>query len=274
MKNNHLISSGINDFYSKVSDEDRFTKGLGPLELERIQSLIQQYIRSPKSVIVDVGGGTGTYAAWLAGLGHQVQLVDPVQKHIRKARSSAAKLKQKFACHLGEAKELPFRDNYAEMVILHGPLYHLQSNRERHQAIKEAKRITKKNGIILGVAINYASFTLAGLLNGMIHQYDFLEMCKKHLRSGLHHPPENNHQLFLPEAFFHKPCELVNEFEEAGLKEIELMAVEGMIWLDQHFYETRDNPVRKKALMNLLRMTEKDKSLMSLSPHMMIVGRK
>ena len=274
MNKSSLISSGIEDFYSKVSDEDRYTKGLGPLELERNKTLIQRYLRSPKSVIIDVGGGTGVYSEWLAGQGHCVHLVDPVKKHVRKASGRSARLKNKFSCTVGESTDLDFPDNCADMVILHGPLYHLQSLKDRSRSVKEAKRVVKKNGVILGVAINYASYTIAGLLNGMIHQPEFLNMCKKHLVSGFHNPPENNHQLFLPEGYFHKPAELLKEFEDAGLRDTELIVVEGMVWLDQKFYETREDPVNKKAIMNLLQITEKDRSLISLSPHMMVVGRK
>lgn len=274
MKNNTLIKPEINDFYSKISDEDRFLKGLGPLEFERNKALIQRYIRSSKSIIVDVGGGSGMYSEWLSGLGHEVHLVDPVQKHIKKAKQKAARMKRKFQCHLGEAKNLCFPENFADIVILHGPLYHLQSHYERSKSIKEAKRVCKNKGYIIGFAINYASYTLAGLLNGIIHHCEFFEMCKKHLSSGIHNPPEGNFQKFLPEAYFHKPPELIHEFEEAKLNDIELIAVEGMIWLDKNYYETRENSVRKKAIMNLLDMTEKDQSLVSLSPHMMIVGRK
>jgi ubiquinone/menaquinone biosynthesis C-methylase UbiE len=274
MKTSDLINSEIKDFYSKISDEDRLTKGLGPLEFERNKELLSPYIKSSKKVIADVGGGTGVYSEWLAAAGHSVHLIDPVEKHIRKAKNRMTTSKHKFACHLGESQHLPFPDAIADLVIIHGPLYHLQSRRDRNNSIKEAKRILKKNGFITGWAINYSSYLFAGLLNGMIHNSDFLWMCKNHLTTGRHNPPSDSKERFLPEAYFHKPCELINEFEESGLREIELFAVEGIIWLDAHYFETRENPVKKKAMMDLLKFTERDKYLMSLSPHMMIVGRK
>ncbi|MDO1450839.1 class I SAM-dependent methyltransferase [Rhodocytophaga aerolata] len=274
MKPQNLINSEIEAFYCKVSDEDRYTKGLGPLELERNKTLIGRYIKSPKRVVIDVGGGTGIYSQWLADLGHQVHLVDPVAKHIRKAKSRMSEHKQKFTCYLGESKRLCFADNLADLVLVHGPLYHLQSGSERIKAIKEAKRVCKKNGVILAVAINYASYTLVGLLNGMIHQQGFYQMCRSHLLTGLHNPPQDNQALFLPQAFFHKPDELINEFKQVDLREIDLIAVEGMSWLDKDFFQNWENPVKKKALMSLLELTEKDPYLISLSPHMMIVGRK
>jgi ubiquinone/menaquinone biosynthesis C-methylase UbiE len=52
--------------------------------------------------------------------------------------------KQKFNCHLGESKQLCFADNLADLTLVHGPLYHLQSGNERIKAIKEAKRVCRK----------------------------------------------------------------------------------------------------------------------------------
>jgi hypothetical protein len=118
----------------------------------------------------------------------------------------------------------------------------------------------QEKGVILAVAINYASYTLVGLLKGMIHKQEFYQMCRSHLLTGLHNPPQDNQALFLPQAFFHKPDELI--------------AVEGMSWLDKDFFQTWENPVKKKSLMSLLELIEKDTYLISLSPHMMILGRK
>jgi len=274
MKDKPLISEGIDAFYSEISDEDRYTKGLGPLELERNKLFFKSCIAAPGSIIIDVGGGTGVYAEWLAGLGHHVHLVDPVRKHVRKALRKAAASKHSFSCSLGEARDLDFPDNFADMVILHGPLYHLQSRKERLKAIKEAKRVCKKNGIIVGIAINYASYTLAGLVHGLIHDPGFLDMCKGHLATGIHHPPSNDKQRFLAEAYFHRPDELLAEFESLQLRDLELKAVEGLTWLDKHYFRTNADPVRKKAMTELLRLTENDLSLISLSPHMVISGRK
>jgi len=274
MSNSTFISGEINDFYSKISDEDRYVSGLGPLELERNKTLLQRYIPSSGSVILDVGGGTGVYSEWLAGLGHHVHLVDPVSKHIRKARKRASDSRRSFNCIQGEARDLDFPDNFADVVILHGPLYHLQSRKDRLKAIREAKRVCRKNGVVIGIVINYASYTLAGLLHGLIHERGFLEMCRDHLTKGIHFPPDKSGDQFLAEAYFHRPDELLKEFEELQLCDLKLTAVEGMIWLDKEYFQTSSDPVRKKAMLSLLQLTEADLSLISLSPHMMIAGRK
>ncbi len=73
MKKNQLISSDIERFYNKASEEERLSRGMGIFEFERIRQLISRYLQST-SQIVDVGGGTGKYAEWLAREGHKVCL--------------------------------------------------------------------------------------------------------------------------------------------------------------------------------------------------------
>ncbi|PYF71501.1 class I SAM-dependent methyltransferase [Pedobacter nutrimenti] len=269
-----LISNDINEFYSKTSEENRLSLGLGPLEYERNTELISRYLsKDKKDLIADVGGGPGIYAEWLAKMGHLVHLVDPVAKHIKQAKVRASKLKKPFFPVLGESRKLDMEDQSMDLVILHGPLYHLQAEQDRILSIKEALRVLKPGGILLGFAINYTASTIAGLLNGMLHENSFYQMCKQELSTGIHHPPANWPGL-LPEAFFHRPDQLKAEFESSGLKDLQLLAVEGMIWLDSKYFETRSNPAKKEALMDLLRLTESDPSILSLSPHMMISGKK
>jgi SAM-dependent methyltransferase len=269
----NLVSSEIEGFYSGAAEDKRLTYGLGPLEFERNKELIGRYLPGKGAVIIDVGGGPGVYAEWLAGLGHAVHLIDPVGKHIQQAQKRAAKLKKTFKASLGEARSLDFQDGFADVVILHGPLYHLQLRDDRIKALKEACRVLKPNGIVLGFAINHTVSTLTGLLNGMIHDPQFYAMCLDELKSGLHNPPASWPGI-LPEAFFHKPIELIGEVTEAGFTSHELFAVEGMIWFDSKYFETRSTPEKKEAMMELLRSTEQNPELLAFSPHMMISGVK
>jgi len=273
MHSKQLISKNIELFYTNASEETRLNKGMGVFEFQRIKSLIEKYITSPGATIIDVGGGTGKYSGWLAKKGHKVHLVEPVEKHVEIAQNRATTLKTTFFVHLGEARTLNFPNNFADVVILHGPLYHLQKRADREAAIREAKRVVKNGGIILGFAINYAATTLVGLLNGLIHKPAFFTMCKKELRSGIHNPPSDFPWL-LAEAYYHRPEELEEEFAEQSLTHLNTCAVEGMVWLDKDYFTSMLNEKKKKTLMKLLRITENDTSLLSFSPHMMIAVKK
>ena len=165
-----MIEPAITAFYTNHSEDSRLQVGLGPLEFERNKSLISRYLQDDSLAVADVGGGTGHYAAWLCGMGHRVTLIDPVPKHIEQAKRKANRMGKGFTCLLGEARYLPFESEVFDLIILHGPLYHLQQEVERLQALKEAYRVLKPRGVVLGFAITHAASTVAALHSSMIHE--------------------------------------------------------------------------------------------------------
>ncbi|WP_425236464.1 class I SAM-dependent methyltransferase [Ulvibacterium sp.] len=272
MNSKSLINRDIELFYNRASEETRLEKGMGILEFERVKTLIEKYILSPSSKIVDVGGGTGKYAEWLAKKGHSVHVVEPVEKHCLLAQDRADQLKKPFVVHRGEARNLNFSNNFADVIILHGPLYHLQKKEDRISALREAKRVVRKNGIVLGFAINYTASTLAGLFNGLIHKPAFFDMCRSELTTSVHNPPDAFPWL-LAEAFYHRPEGLKAEFQEQELECIHMHAVEGMVWLDKNYFASLNHEKKRKNLMRLLEITENDFGLLPFSPHMMIAAK-
>lgn len=273
MKHKQFVNRNIELYYNKASEETRLEKGMGIFEFERIKSLIEKYIATTPLKIIDIGGGTGKYSEWLANKGHEVHLVEPVYKHILMAKNRTHLLKNKFTVHHGEAKNLKFKSHYADLVILHCPLYHLQKKADRAMCITEAKRVLKNNGIILGFAINSTASTLVGLLNGLIHKKSFFNMCKEELTTGIHNPPEDFPWL-LAEAFYHHPTLLKEEFVNQELTYINTYAVEGIAWLDQNFFTNMLNEKKKQNLIELTQITENNANILPFSPHMMIAVKK
>ena len=265
------IDSSIIDFYTQSSEETRLQTGLGPLEFLRNKELISRYLSLKPLHIADVGGGTGHYAHWLSSLGHHVTMIDPVEKHIQQATKRAKRSNPGFYVKLGEAQALPLETSSIDVVILHGPLYHLLTESERLSALKEAERVLKLGGVILGFAITHAAFTLAALQNGMIHHNSIFDMCQEELGTGIHNPPSDFPGI-LAQAYFHKPADLSFEFEQAGFQTKGIFAVEGIAWLDAKFFESWSTPIKKQRLLQLTRLIETDLNLICFSPHMMIVA--
>ena len=110
-------------------------------------------------------------------------------------------------------------------------------------------------------------------MQGLVHKKSFFEMCKTELTTGIHNPPKEFPWL-LADGFYHKPKQLKKEFTSQGLEIVNLFAVEGMIWLDNEYFANMLNPQKKKTLLALLEVTEKDESVLSFSPHMMLVAKK
>ena len=90
------------------------------LELLRTRELLQRQLPSPPAVVLDVGGGTGVHAAWLADRGYGVHLVDLVPGHVRAALEHG-----RVTAEVGGARRLSQADGSVDAVLLLGPLYHL-----------------------------------------------------------------------------------------------------------------------------------------------------
>lgn len=263
-----MINSAITQFYNNSNEDTRLQTGLGPLEFERNKLLISRQLNAKNLKIADVGGGSGHYATWLAEMGHQVTLIDPVQKHVTLAQKKAKKNGIHFDSLLGEASHLPFADATMDVVILHGPLYHLQKRSDRLAALKEAKRVLKKGGVVFGFAITHAASTLAALTSGMLYNPAVFEMCKEELTTSKHDAPASMPGI-LASAYFHRPSVLRNEFQDAEFTDIQIFSVEGMVWMDAKFFQHWSNPQIRAQLLQTIELTETDQELLCLSPHMM-----
>ncbi|QKG19297.1 hypothetical protein [Actinomadura verrucosospora] len=72
-------------YYERGEEDRRLREGDGRLELWRTQDVLRRVLPAPPARVVDVGGGPGVHAEWLAADGHEVELVDPVPLHVERA---------------------------------------------------------------------------------------------------------------------------------------------------------------------------------------------
>ena len=134
-------------YYNKFNEDKRLTHRHGIVEFTTSIKYIEEYLskmNNPK--ILDVGAGTGKYSIYLSNKGYDVTAVELVKHNLMtlKAKNSPVK------AILGNAINLSmFSDNSFDMVLLFGPLYHLINKDDKLKALLEAKRIVKKNGLIL-----------------------------------------------------------------------------------------------------------------------------
>ena len=110
-------------------------------------ALIARYLPAAPAEIIDVGGGTGAYAFWLAGRGHRVHLVDLVPRHIEIAAAQQTTHGPALtSMTVGDARHLAFSDGFADLIVLAGPLYHLIEREERIRALQESHRVLRREG--------------------------------------------------------------------------------------------------------------------------------
>src|SRR6516162_5604154 len=85
-------------------ERTRITEGFGQLELVRTREIIRRHLAPPPASVLDVGGGEGVHATWLADDGYDVHLVDPVAAHVDEATATAATLARPFTAAVGDAR--------------------------------------------------------------------------------------------------------------------------------------------------------------------------
>ena len=100
----------------------------------------------------------------------------------------------------------------------------------------------------------------------------FKAIVERDLRDGQHRNATGEPGWFTT-AFFHRPGELEDEADEAGLQVLGLFGVEGIAgWLPHldAFWATAEG---QETILDTARATESEASLRGLSRHMLLVAR-
>lgn len=260
--------------YAQVSEADRLVEGFGRLERERTLEILGRHLPPPPCRILDVGGGAGAYALPLASMGHSITLVDPVPKHVAQARAASSAATRPLAgVEVGDARRLAQADAGFDAVLLLGPLYHLTERGERLQALAEARRVLRPEGVLVAAAISRHASLLAGLIERLLGDPAFVAIVERDLEAGQHRNPTSDLRYFTT-AFFHRPEELRGELEDAGFAVAALLAVEGPGWLAPDFESLWASPERRATLLGLVRRVESAPELLGASAHLIAVGRR
>lgn len=267
------LDPAIDAFYASYSEAARLDWSYFQIERERTREILERHLKQPPAEILDVGGGPGDYALWLARKGYAVRLIDAVALHVSQAweRSEAQQPRRLMGVSVGDARQLEQDSKSADAVLLLGPLYHLTARSDRLQALGEARRVLKKDGVVFAAAISrFASF-FDGLRGALFQDPDFERIVRADLHDGQHRNDTGRIEYFTT-AFFHKPDEFLLELREAGL-DAELYGLEGPAGLLADFDARWRDPGSRTKLLDFLRLVEREPSLLGLSAHILAVAR-
>lgn len=143
----------LEEYYNKFNEEKRLNSRHGQVEFRISMKYIQEYLQECEKAgrtksqirLLDIGAGTGRYSVAIANEGYDVTAVELVKHNLGllKAKNSSVKAMQGNALKLKKLENEQF-----DITLLFGPMYHLFSEEDRLKALSEAKRVTKKGGII------------------------------------------------------------------------------------------------------------------------------
>ncbi|MFF9037422.1 class I SAM-dependent methyltransferase [Streptomyces sp. NPDC014892] len=253
-------------YYERGGELTRLRQGAGRLEFWRTQDLLRRLLPGAPARVLDVGGGTGIHAEWLAEDGYEVEVVDPVPLHVERSGRLPG-----VTARLGDARALPVEDAAHDVVLYLGPLYHLPELPDRVQALAEARRAVRPGGVVVAATIN----RFAGLNDTLVQGNYFIPERRERVDAvsghGRHrHSPADPH---FTTAYFADPADVPGEFTEAGLVPEGQYGVEGVAWLGG-IEEWLDDPERREAVLAATRRIESEPTLLGASGHVLTVGRR
>lgn len=142
----------IIDFYNKYDEDNRLSTKHGSIEFLTTMHFIEKYIK-PGDKIIEIGAGTGRYSHTLSRQGFSVDAVELVEHNIDIFRKNTLP-DENITIRQGSALDLSyFSSNKYDITLLLGPMYHLYSTADKHQALSEAIRVTKPGGIVFAAYV-------------------------------------------------------------------------------------------------------------------------
>jgi ubiquinone/menaquinone biosynthesis C-methylase UbiE len=255
--------------YEAVREQDRIAHGFSRLELVRVQQVLRRHLPDPPADILDVGGGTGVHARWLAEDGYRVRIVDITPQHVERANAELGEVG--VVAEVGDARHLAAADASFDAVLLFGPLYHLTEHRERISALREAARVTRPGGVVAIAAISRFASLFDGLSRRFLFDPDFFDVVQQDLATGQHRNPEDRPHWFTT-AFFHHPNQLEQEATEAGLTTKELVGVEGLAAYLPQLSDAWQNTANRELILWAAQSIESEPTLLGLSPHLLLMA--
>ena len=119
----------------------------GAIEFEINTRLLERYLPADGRVL-DLGGGPGRYAQWLADRGYRVTLADLSPELLESAlRHVSSSLVDEIT--EADARDLSrWQDATFDAALIMGPLYHLPNESDRARAISEVLRVVRAGGMM------------------------------------------------------------------------------------------------------------------------------
>jgi S-adenosylmethionine-dependent methyltransferase len=232
---------------------------------------LTDYLPPAPQAVLDDGGGPGRYTLALSLLGHQVTLLDLSQGNLNLARQKAQESNVTIDQYVhGNALDLSsLHPKSFDAVLLLGPLYHLQTEQERLQAVRQAGHVLRPGGLIFAAFIT----RYAALRDLAKHSPSTLlerrAEWEEILHTGIYHAGQG---VGFTDAYFAHPDEIGPLMEEAGFETVDILGCEGVV-ADNEEQINQLTGEAWQAWVDLNYRLSKESSLSGASNHLLYIGK-
>ena len=166
----------LSEYYGSYDEDSRLCSQHGSVEYLTTIRYIQKYLETGMRVL-EIGAATGRYSHTLARMGYEADAVELVAHNIDifKANTEAH---ENIRIYQGNAKNLDMlEENRYDITLLLGPMYHLFTVSDQLQALSEAIRVTKTDGVVFAAYCgNEATMVQYCFGRGMIKEQHYRDL--------------------------------------------------------------------------------------------------
>lgn len=153
----------VNRTYDVFDEAKRLSAKAGKVEFITTVRYIEKYLK-PGDKILDVGAGTGAYSIYFSRNGYEISALELADANVAAFRKrimpgDCIDLVQGNALDLSR-----YPDKHFDIVLVLGPLYHLERKEDKQRCIEEAKRVCKDGGKIFFAFISNDMVILTELM--------------------------------------------------------------------------------------------------------------
>lgn len=263
-------------YYNKFDEWGRLDRE--PIEYLVNLHYIMRYLPAHGDVL-DNGAGPGKYALELAKQGYDMSLTDltPRLVEIAKEKVEELDLQSRFkTLKAADARNLYlFDDERFDASLMLGPLYHLQEEQDRNQAVQELYRVTKSGGVVFIAFMTRTRHLTTSLLYPKHWKpNDNIDDISTFIETGIfNHSDEGR----FTGAYYYHIDDILPFMESHGFEKIQLVAsssIAGSFVSEQFQYWQSRGEDEFRELMELIYREATNPYILGMSSHLLYIGRK
>ncbi len=260
----------VRAYYRSFDDREwkRLDRAEGIIEFAVNTHFLQAHL-PPSGRVLDLGGGPGRYAAWLADRGYRVTLADLSPNLLELAHQ---RLRSDLIEEIVEADARDLRrwpDDSFDATLVLGPLYHLPDADDRERVVREVLRVTRRGGM--------AAFALMPMYS-LIRRTAAIPGERHHLADPNFLGPLLERGAFrndVPGKFNHgwgaRADQVTPWMESLGVKQLVLASSESLlVGIEEAFLDSSTEV--QAQLLKLLIDAAIDVTLHGLANHLLFIG--
>ncbi len=268
------MTDAVSQFYQSYNEDSRFERPSRAVEYLTTLHMIDTWLSQlpPASAILDSGAGSGVYALHYAAQGHSVTAIDITPKHIEQIQAKIVQSKQVLSvqAEIGNAIHLSnYADQSFDMVLCLGPYYHLTSAEDRASCLSESMRVLRSGGILIVAYIN--KYSIAPMLAVKEQGYMRPSVIEKVLQEGVFYDGEEDS--FWTDLYVTSPEQMEQDLLSAQAEIVDHAGADGITHTIDGSIDVMDKDTYN-TWINYHFQTCRERSILGLSTHGLIVGRK